>query len=165
MTCFPHPLLLLIRDRSALWARAVSASTFGISTAVHQGRIQCLTPGVTVQLLLCVIVRAQDGTLVGESIRELLSLSKKLAAVRGPPRVVVVQGANRSGAPAQADDALSAHNAGSEDSFFSASAAWQEQQVVNARLEREWRESHGRAAKALTTLLGGGELLQGALSA
>ncbi len=97
---------------------------------------------------------------MGESIRELQGLSKKLAAARGPPRVVEVQGATRSRVPSLANETLGAHKAGNEASLSSANAAWQEQQVVNARLEREWREGHGRAAKALATLLGGGTLMR-----
>lgn len=110
----------------------------------------------------CVLLRAQDGTIsgqepgrpshAGDSLRELLSLSKKLAAVRGPPRVVGVQGVTRSelssGGAQKTDSA--------EATFSSASAAWQEQQVLNARLEREWREGQRRAAEALTCLLGSG---------
>lgn len=111
-------------------------------------------------VFLYILLRTQDGTLVGESIRELQGLSKKLAAVRGPPRVVEVQGATRSDVPSQANEALGAQKAANEISLSSANASWQEQQVVNARLEREWREGHGRAAKALTTLLGGGKLMR-----
>lgn len=102
-------------------------------------------------------MRAQDKTIAGDSIRELLSLSKKLAAVREPPRVVGVQGATRRGVSFDpvGRDVLGDLKADSGEP--SASVAWQEQQVLNARLEREWKEGRGRAAQALTTLLRGGE--------
>lgn len=119
-------------------------------------------------LMPSVVLRARDGTITrqdrgqsshaADSLRELLSLSKKLAAVRGPPRVVGVQGATRSerssGVAARTafGGAQEADSAGA--TFSSASAAWQEQQVLNARLEKEWRAGQGRAAKALTGLLG-----------
>lgn len=111
-------------------------------------------------------MRTQDEAIAGDSIRELLSLSKKLAAIREPPRVVGVQGATRSGmSPDRVDqDTMSLTDPkakASSDSraatLSSASVVWQEQQMLNARLEREWKEGQGRAAKALTTLLGGGE--------
>lgn len=115
-------------------------------------------------------LRAQDGTITrqdpgqsnhaADSLRELLSLSKKLAAVRGPPRVIGVQGATRSGLSSGVAGRTAFGGAQEADSagatFSSASAAWQEQQVLNARLEKEWREGQGRAAKALACLLGSG---------
>lgn len=111
-------------------------------------------------------MRAQDGTITGQdsgqsshagdSLRELLSLSKKLAAVREPPRVVGVQGARRS----ELSDGVVARNIfglqeadSAEAKYSSASAAWQEQQMLNARLEKECKEGQGRAAEALTCLL------------
>lgn len=114
--------------------------------------------------MLSVRLLEQDETIAGNSIRELLSLSKKLAAVREPPRVVGVQGTT-PGSGVSSDPVgqntfgdLKAVKAGSREAVLpSASVAWQEQQVLNARLEREWKEGQGRAAKALTTLLGGGE--------
>ena len=116
-------------------------------------------------IVACVSLQIQDGTIAGDSIRELLSLSKKLAAVREPPRVVGVQGASRSGVspdPVGQDTLNDPKAKASSDgraaaSSSAASVAWQEQQVLNARFEKEWKEGQGRAAKALTTLLGGGE--------
>lgn len=87
-------------------------------------------------------------------------MSKKLAAVRGPPRVVGVQGAAlselSSGAVSRNTCSGAQKIESAEATFFSATAAWQEQQVLNARLENEWREGQERAAKALTCLLGAG---------
>lgn len=111
-------------------------------------------------LITCVPLRAQDETIAGDSILELLSLSKKLAAVCEPPRVVGVQGATLSGVssdPVGRDTHGDLKADSGEAALSSASVAWQEQQVLNARLEREWKEGQGRAAKALSTLLGGGE--------
>eukprot|EP00903_Cladosiphon_okamuranus_P014632 g13568.t1 len=99
-----------------------------------------------------------DEKLAGDSIRELLSLSKKLAVVRQPPRVIGVQGATRSGAlsdPVGQDTFGDLKADSREETLPSASVAWQEQQVLNALLEKEWTDGQGRAAKALTTLLGG----------
>lgn len=111
-------------------------------------------------------MRAQDGTIAGDSIRELVSLSKKLAAVREPPRVVGVQGATRSGMSSDlvGQDRFGDVKADSREAPSSASLTWQEQRVLNAHLEREWKEGQGRAAKALTTLLGGGESGESAVS-
>ncbi|CBN74280.1 conserved unknown protein [Ectocarpus siliculosus] len=115
---------------------------------------------------------AHDGTMTDQksalssraegSIRELLNLSKKLAAVREPPRVVGVKGAARVEVPSGgggvahvARDGIPKADNG-EGTSSSASVTWQEQQALNARLEKEWREGQGRAAKAVTSLLGFG---------
>lgn len=97
-----------------------------------------------------------------DSIRELLNLSKKLAAVREPPRVVGVKGAarievpsGRGGVAHVARDGVPKADSG-EGTSLSASVTWQEQQALNARLEKEWREGQGRAEKAVTSLLGFG---------
>ncbi|CAM9421502.1 unnamed protein product [Ectocarpus fasciculatus] len=109
-----------------------------------------------------------DGTKAGQksalsnraedSIRELLNLSKKLAAVREPPRVVGVKGAARIEVPSGgvahvARDGVPKADSG-EGTSSSASVTWQEQQALKARLEKEWRQGQGRAAKAVTSLLG-----------
>lgn len=102
-----------------------------------------------------------------DSLTELISLSKKLAAVRGPPRVIGVQGAaqlshvnsvgaSHGGAGGVAIGGDDNTDSGGVVRSSSASATWQAQQVINARLESEWREGQGRAAKALTSLLGSG---------
>lgn len=110
-------------------------------------------------MMASVLLRAQDETIAADSIRELLSLSKKLAAVSQPPRVIGVQGATRSGVSSDpvGQDTFGYAKADSREETSSASVAWQEQQVLNALLEREWKDGRGRAGKALTTLLGGGE--------
>eukprot|EP00752_Nemacystus_decipiens_P011881 g10535.t1 len=104
-----------------------------------------------------------NGEIAGDSIRELLSLSKKLAAVSEPPRVVAVQGATPCGVSpdpvgqdTRSDPKVKGSSDNGEVALSSASMVWQGQQVLNARLEREWKEGQGRAAKALTTLRGGG---------
>lgn len=114
---------------------------------------------ITSPMMTCVVLCPQDETTAGDSIRELLSLSKKLAAFRVPPRVVGVQGMTRSGVSSDPvdRDTFVDPKAGSREAASSASVAWQKQQVLNARLEREWKEGRGRAANTLTTLLGGGE--------
>lgn len=99
-----------------------------------------------------------------DSLRELISLSKKLAAVRGPPRVIGVQGAAQVyevttvGASHGVAGGVVGNKADSGEVLrsYSASATWQAQQVISARLESEWRGTQGRAAKALTSLLGAG---------
>ena len=101
-----------------------------------------------------------------DSLTELISLSKKLAAVRVPPRVIGVQGAAQlsqvtlDGAShgVAGGIAIGGDNTDSGEVVCSssASATWQAQQVINARLESEWREGQGRAAKALTSLLASG---------
>ena len=120
----------------------------GVATIDGPSIVRCIF------LMACVLMRAQDATLAGDSIRELLGLSKKLAAVRQPPRVIGVQGATRSGVESNRVD-LKADSR--EDGLCSASVAWQEQQVLNARLQTEWKEGQARAAEALTALLGAGK--------
>lgn len=94
------------------------------------------------------------------SLSELNSLSKKLAAVRGPPRVVGVKGSTQppSSKPSEVPrDAIGGTNSYTERekvAYSSASAAWQAQQILNAHLKREWQEGQGRAAKALSSLSG-----------
>lgn len=97
-------------------------------------------------------------------MQELLSLSKKLAAVRGPPRVIRVQQMSQSPRPAKGGAIGSFDPTGTSadidgkatrndvQTFSSATATWKAQQVVTARLHRQWREGHDRAARALSLL-------------
>lgn len=101
-----------------------------------------------------------------DSLRELLNLSKKLEAVRGPPRVVEVQGAAQLSASKCAVEqnvltAASAIGGATKTNkeiingcLSSASSSWNAQQVLNARLATEWREGQGRAEKAIGSLVG-----------
>lgn len=101
-----------------------------------------------------------------DSLRELLNLSKKLEAVRGPPRVVEVQGAAQLSASKCAVEqsvstAVSASGGATRTNteiingcLSSASSSWNAQQVLNARLATEWREGQGRAEKAIGSLVG-----------
>lgn len=102
-----------------------------------------------------------------DSLRELLNLSKKLEAVRGPPRVVEVQGAAQLSASTcavepsvvTAANAIGGATRTNKDKITAclslASSSWNAQQVLNTRLEKEWREGQGRAEKALSSLVGG----------
>lgn len=85
-----------------------------------------------------------------DSITELVTLSKKLAAVRGPPRVVGVQGAVH---PFPADTSVQGSSSkktrGSTALRSSAGTEWCKQQALHARLEVEWRQGRGRADNAL----------------
>lgn len=105
----------------------------------------------------------------GDSLRELVSLSRKLATARDPPHVVGVKGAKR--ANQSFDD--SRKKAGSADVHgvsgtpavvaavheTSASAEWRAQKTRRARLEKEWREGQGRAGRVLKSLqIGGGRV-------
>ncbi|CAM9412038.1 unnamed protein product [Ascophyllum nodosum] len=115
---------------------------------------------------------------VNDSLNELISLSKKLAAISGPPRVIRVQQAAQSGPSPKMEIAGSSRNAtndghepdgndqaskqGSKAYSSSAGALWQAHQVTTARLQREWREGQGRAANALSSLMSsrpGGRLI------
>lgn len=128
---------------------------------------------LTCHVIFCsldrILTQQAPGTFkdASDSLTELITLSKKLAAVRGPPRVIGVQGAAqlsqvnsvRASHGGAGGVSIGGHN--NTDSAgvvrsSSASATWQAQQVINARLESEWREGQGRAAKALTSLLGSG---------
>ena len=115
---------------------------------------------------------------VNDSLNELISLSKKLAAISGPPRVIRVQQAAQSGPSPKMEIVGSSRNAtndghepdgndqaskqGSKAYSSSAGALWQAHQVTTARLQREWREGQGRAANALSSLMSsrpGGRLI------
>ncbi|CAN0002365.1 unnamed protein product [Scytosiphon promiscuus] len=103
--------------------------------------------------------QAQMLSCAGDSLMELRSLSKELAAVRTPPRVVGVKGATR-GVPSSVrgpDTIARVREADGEHFTSSASTRWQQHHMRNARLAREWRKGHGRANQALSSLLTPGE--------
>lgn len=89
---------------------------------------------------------SKTGDYTSESLTELSCLSKKLAMVRAPPRVVGVKGARlsnlRSETPVKSADGL--------HTVYSAGTEWHKQRALHARLEKEWREGHGRAGRALS---------------
>lgn len=104
-----------------------------------------------------------------DSLRELVSLSRKLATARDPPHVVGVKGAKR--ANQSSNDSCEKPDSGGVDGVSgtpavvagvhatSASAEWRAQKTRRAQLEKEWREGQGRAGRVLKLLqIGGGKV-------
>lgn len=108
----------------------------------------------------------------GDSLRGLVTLSKKLAAARDPPLVVRVKGAKHdSEVPGEeagnladvfrhADGASSPPDIIATGRSMSAGTQWHARKAQHVHLEKEWREWQGRAGRALLLLEGeGGETL------
>lgn len=99
-----------------------------------------------------------------ESLRELDGLCKRLAAVRGSPRVVGVKGATtvkydiKASNVAPHRDVEGVNDEGVAMCSSSAGTERHKQQVHHARLEKEWREGQGRASRALSNLEDGANI-------